>query len=240
MRHRAFTLIELLVVVAILGVLLSILLPSLSRARQAARTVYCLANFRSMETAHQMYINDHDGAFVDVGLGHGGTHSAHEAAWIHTLERYYGSELLHRSPVDDSPHWPADRGGDGVPVPPTSDHFRRTSYGVNNYLTTTAPFEPYLKITDVPRPSSTVHFLYMAEEGEYAGADHPHIENWGASPYAPIRAARQVEIHAHGGPAESFQSVTNYGFLDGHAETNTFEEVYTDYDRNKFDPAVAR
>lgn len=49
-RHRtaAFTLIELLVVVGILGLLLAILLPSLSRARQEARSTACRANLHAM------------------------------------------------------------------------------------------------------------------------------------------------------------------------------------------------
>jgi len=49
-----FTLIELLVVVAIIAMLIAILLPSLSRARQQARAVKCLGHLR--ELAHGMVI----------------------------------------------------------------------------------------------------------------------------------------------------------------------------------------
>lgn len=60
-RHCAFTLIELLVVIAILCLLVSILLPSLNRAKQMARSVVCATNLRNIYPALQMYANDNNG-----------------------------------------------------------------------------------------------------------------------------------------------------------------------------------
>lgn len=57
---RAFTLIELLVVVAIIALLISILLPSLKRAREQARISKCLANLRSITQAGSAYVLDHE------------------------------------------------------------------------------------------------------------------------------------------------------------------------------------
>lgn len=55
-----FTLIELLVVVAIIALLISILLPSLQRAKASARQLYCLSNLRSVGEAANLYGADNN------------------------------------------------------------------------------------------------------------------------------------------------------------------------------------
>jgi len=57
---KGFTLIELLVVVAIIALLISILLPSLSRARAQARQLVCMTQLRSMGNAARLYAEDND------------------------------------------------------------------------------------------------------------------------------------------------------------------------------------
>lgn len=58
-KHRAgFTLIELLVVISIIALLIGILLPALSRARDAARAGICVSNMRQILVASEIYQND--------------------------------------------------------------------------------------------------------------------------------------------------------------------------------------
>jgi prepilin-type N-terminal cleavage/methylation domain-containing protein len=62
---RAFTLIELLVVIAVIAVLVAILLPSLSRAREAGRRATCMGHLHRIQTAWHMYATDHDDFIVN-------------------------------------------------------------------------------------------------------------------------------------------------------------------------------
>lgn len=256
--RRGFTLIEVLVVVAILALLIAILLPSLAQARLQARRTLCVHNVRSLEQAHWLYISSNNGYLIQAGLGHR-DESDSQVAWIKTLQRIYRDKLALKSPLDDSPHWSVELGGAGVPVPgkPAGAYgYRRTSYGINDFLSSrywdaNDPDSPgtvilsdagpvsWPKIEKIPSPAGTVHFLFMAKEGEYAGSDHPHVYEWDTT-FPPSKALTQVQIDAHGGPHSDWASLAPYGYLDGHAATVQFQNVYKDMNHNHFDPYLFR
>ena len=243
-NRRAFTLIELLVVISIIALLVGILLPALGAARRTARTVKCLSNMRQVETAHWAYVTDNDGWLINAGLPHGTVAPHGEIAWINTLADYYNDELVVRCPADESPYW-----DEPSPFVPGGATYRLTSYGINTFLADVNqngknPLggEAYNKIDRVRQPTRNVHLLVMAFDGAFATADHPHPEQWdafgtGGDVVAQI-ASQQVQIDAHGGTPKSFQARSNYAYLDGHAETNPFGDVFRSETDNRFDPGL--
>lgn len=80
MKNRAFTLIELLVVIAIIALLLSIIMPALQKAKEAARRLVCSNHIRQLALTNTIYSENHDGWYCpaidlstkDVGGGAGG------------------------------------------------------------------------------------------------------------------------------------------------------------------------
>ncbi len=90
----AFTLIELLIVLAVVVLLLSILLPSLSRARQRASIVVCSSNLRQIAVGWEMYKQDYRREYpADL--------NAHRKFRLYT-ERYLANPDVFRCPADTS------------------------------------------------------------------------------------------------------------------------------------------
>jgi len=256
--------VELLVVISIIALLIGILLPALGRARWAAKQTACLSNMRQLQLASLLYAQENEGKFVEPGFAHGGV-GEEEIAWWNTLQEHYGHPLVVKSPGDESPHWPLEKGGQGVPLPGGEDAFRRTSYGLNDFLTRfitqSGSFREqgggstlFNRIDRITAPAQTIQFVMIAEEGSFAGSDHVHAAGWWVSlggriprevavEAAPVRAAEQMNLGVWGGPEgedAGYASRANYSFLDGHAATHSFGEVFADPEENLFDPSLRR
>ena len=84
---RAFTLVELLVVIGIIALLISILLPALSKARAAATNIKCQSNLHTIGEAIAIYINLYHNYLPAAVTGLGGSNDTH---WDATLQQMLG------------------------------------------------------------------------------------------------------------------------------------------------------
>lgn len=245
MRRCAFTLIELLVVVAIIAVLIAILIPSLSRAREQGKAVKCQSNMRMLAVAVTLYAQQNRDWLPQWGFNHGGGDTNKSRAWLKTMGKEYGENAgLLRCPVDRSPTW----------IKPYNGNLRVTSYATNYFLSaenkndTEIGFRsghPFNSTRWVERPAATVFVAELAEEGDYAVSDHVHPENWAYFfPAERAEAAGQVALERH-------LKQANYAYLDGHAERLPFEKTFQigkpnddylliEWFYNKWDPTVAK
>lgn len=91
LRAHAFTLVELLVVIGIIALLISILLPALGKAREAANTIKCAANLRSIGQGLAVYVAENKQTFP--------------ASYIYVGHAIVGGHQVPTDPVNGYIHW---------------------------------------------------------------------------------------------------------------------------------------
>ncbi|MGQ0628774.1 MAG: prepilin-type N-terminal cleavage/methylation domain-containing protein [Phycisphaerales bacterium] len=145
----------------------------------------------------------------------------------------------------------AASGGGPPPPVPSGNLSRWTSYGLNNYVTPNRQPPPsfmrlsaYDNMSKIQRPAVTVHFLMMATAprggADFSRSDHVHAEGWDDGVSPAETASAECELAAWGGTAGTSAGRANYTFLDGHAATLSFGEVYRGFEENRFYPEIAR
>jgi prepilin-type N-terminal cleavage/methylation domain-containing protein len=110
-RKGGFTLIELLVVVSIVALLIAILLPSLTQAREAAKRGACLSQLSQTQLAAILYSDDHDGLLPDVHEANVVRSDNSKLGRFYPLQGYIGSPQNFDCPSAVGPPygWPDTR-----------------------------------------------------------------------------------------------------------------------------------
>ena len=90
---RLFTLVELLVVIAVMGILVSMLLPALANAKESGNMALCKSNLRQLGLAHHSFVEDDEEGRVMTSYT-----NSWGNMWYTKLLPYYESEMLTKCP----------------------------------------------------------------------------------------------------------------------------------------------
>ena len=178
--ERGLTLVELLVVIAVLGVLAALLLPALTRGKDAARLARCTDNLRQLGLAAQIYWDENDGMTFPYLAG--GTNGGMRY-WFGWLKP--GAEGERVFDPTQGALYPILQ-GQGVELCPALDYrntlykLKATSaafgYGYNLHLG-----DRPLNIQRVSVPTETVVFADAAQVNDFqapASPEHPMLEEF--------------------------------------------------------------
>ncbi len=219
-----FTLIELLVVISIIAVLMSIMTPALTRARQGAQKTVCLSNMRQIGIALRCYL-DETGGRLPPSTCHIKDDRWQEY-WLYALSRYSGSGVMFRCPADKSRlefvNWQHAK------AMPT-DKQRWSSFGYNtqlDILDISGKENLYNKVHNIRHPADCVWISESPQE--WTNYDHIHPEAW----YNVELAQRQIDYTRHSGKS-------NYMFIDGSAAWMEIEDTLNWPDRCLWFPQSA-
>jgi prepilin-type N-terminal cleavage/methylation domain-containing protein/prepilin-type processing-associated H-X9-DG protein len=214
-KKSGFTLIELLVVVAIIALLMAILLPSLSKARDRAKNVQCASNIRQIALAVTMYTNENGNVFP-LREGAAPWNASVSLPWCYFMKDYLPDGVNHGIP-------PVVNTYNKVYMCPSEDyhHTSIVDYAPNTPRVFDTRGNQNRRVTSIVNPGSTVMMLDAREHSIISGVETPtgyqgswqihtnyvcgniaYIGNpWVSSPYPP----------RHG-------EYMNFAFVDSHVE----------------------
>lgn len=257
-RRGGFTLVELLVVIGIIALLIAILMPALSTAREHARRIKCVSNIRQLSMAWLMYANENKGRFCPPSGGPQVPGSPRTFGWLvnvppnasgnnrHVdvttgmLWRYLRSRDVYLCPSD--PQQLVQSGTNAGAIPGSSGF----SYGVNTWLgdprnwlvESNAPFlPPYQALGQIKHTERTALMLETntVDSVYYASQPFPvYVKHtlYGVYPQGWLTWPIISYTHTNGGGRIAGCSVS---FVDGHAIFWTYggaEQVGTRAPRN--------
>ncbi|OHB62271.1 MAG: hypothetical protein A2Y76_05380 [Planctomycetes bacterium RBG_13_60_9] len=215
MRKRGFTLIELLVVIAIIAILMAVLMPALSRAREQGKRAVCLSNVKQFGLAWVLYADENDQRIVNsctVENTEGHTDRT-EPCWL-----YFRPEYTTEQRIDGIQRGAMWRyvGQLKIYRCPTGIRGEVNTYAIvdamNGAMSSIPAVPPKLYIkrkTQIPRPGERIVYVDEGKTSTQSWTIYYDRESWWDLP--PTR-------HGAG---------TDFSFADGHAEYWKWEDMRT-------------
>jgi prepilin-type N-terminal cleavage/methylation domain-containing protein/prepilin-type processing-associated H-X9-DG protein len=227
---KGFTLVELLVVIGIIGVLIGILLPTVSAAKRQMKSVSCQSNVRQLYTVCLAFANDHHGyppVPTIAGESAADPTVGKQCMWalakygvadlkVGALWKYIGTEEARRAlifcPADDKEYQLTSG------VKPDPD--RNMSYSINALVRPNSGSRTVIRLGQVTEPSSKI---YIWEE---VGPN----DLWCLNPASNIDdhitgRHGKVDTLQFGSPAYMATGRGNFGFFDGHVEALSPQQI---------------
>ena len=257
-----FTLIELLVVIAILSLLVSILIPSLNRAKYLAKNVICMSNQHQIGIALVTYTSDFRDVTVQVdespykGIYNGERQAPRILADSKLLPISEERGGVWRCPLDDRDYRPVflsyyyhNEGGPGT-LPPsvTFEDLYYCSYnsnGVYRYWSPRAPWSYWSSggqwlpkyYSQAAKPTNTVWFAESSTWSQSANSPYQLYYTWITLLYWGGTHPSYVEWRRH--DPENYGPYSPLTFMDGHVQPcMDYLETCTD-DNYNYDQALA-
>ena len=236
-KGPGFTLIELLVVIAIIGILASMLLPTLSKAKERTKEMQCINNLRQVGTAARMYWEDNRALYSYVSGGHdplpGCLTTNHLLAKQRSLYPYLGTSEVYRCPEDRGKISEDCHTHPTVTLLPSCWETRGFSYEVNMGVHVGLPIPETLKINAgsigghaedwISNPAKFIQFYEPPAEPQVCHASPPLFDpRWYQWHRAPGRADFLDPRIARP------EFVSPVSFVDGHAQFLNFTRALCD------------
>jgi prepilin-type processing-associated H-X9-DG protein len=216
-----------LVVIAVIGILASLLLPALNRAKQTAYTISCLNNLRQLMVCWYQYSSDNESVMVPNNFVYNVTLSTTNApqltedmmTWCRSvapldtspidertsmLFRYNENAALYRCPADRSKV-------NGHP-----DQLRNRSYNMSNSIQY-EQVDHFRKLTDIPNTTTLFVFIDTHENDIWDSS-------FGMIPEGEMWDQFWIDV-----PADRHQQGANLSLADGHSEHYRWQSTKDGY-----------